>query len=62
MKVKIGNKWYDSSNQPICIQVSQKEQEIIASIDRENAPKGKFACFPDKPILSKSEMVSWMEG
>lgn len=47
MRVKIGEKWYDSNDEPICIQVSEVEQKQIGGMDREVATNGKYASFPD---------------
>lgn len=61
MKVKIGDTWYDSNEQPICIQVSEQEQRQIADIDRSIAPKGKYAIFPDIMNWTHDQMREWMQ-
>ena len=60
MKVKIGNQWHDSNDEPICIQVSEVEQEQIGSMDRSIAPHGKYAIFPDN--WRKQAMRDWMQS
>ena len=47
MRVKINDIWYDSKNQPICVQISDSEQKQIAEMDRSIATQGKYAVFPD---------------
>lgn len=62
MRVKIGNVWYDSSEQPICIQISKEEQQQIAGLDRSSAVQGKYAVFPEWYKATADEMVEWMNG
>lgn len=47
MRVKIGDRWHDSDLEPICLQISETEQEQIAGMDRSVAKQGKYAKFPD---------------
>ena len=61
MRVKIGDTWYNSDEQPICIQISETEQRQIAELDRSVATNGKYAIFPDATIMSKDEMLQWMK-
>lgn len=58
MRVKIGNQWHDSSLEPICLQVSESEQEQIANMDRSIAKQGKYALFPDSWRAEKCR--EWM--
>ncbi|MEX2462057.1 MAG: hypothetical protein WD469_12330 [Paenibacillaceae bacterium] len=44
MKVKIGNKVYDSTQQPVLIIFDQGEQELIGSMSPEHM---KFCSFPE---------------
>jgi len=60
MKVKIGDTWYDSNEQPICIQISEGEQSQIADLDRSVARNGKYAVFPDTEAMTTEEMFDWM--
>lgn len=60
MKVKIGNTWHDSRDEPVCIQIDQTEQEQIAGLDRSIAKQGKYASFPDN-WGPPSAMLEWME-
>ena len=59
MKVKVGNTWYDSETIPICIQISEREQEHISKLDRSLTKQGKYASFPDGWGTSE-EMRAWM--
>lgn len=60
MKVKIGNKWYDSNDEPICIQVSEGEQKQIGEMDRSVAKKGRYAIFPNAQNWTQEQMIEWM--
>jgi hypothetical protein len=59
MKVKIGNTWYDSMHEPICVELTDKDKENIQNMLPESK---KYACFPDswdgKP---KSKLREWMK-
>lgn len=59
MRVKVGNQWHDSREEPICIQVSEGEQLQIAQMDRRVAKKGKYAIFPDG--WSVSQATEWVK-
>ena len=61
MKVKIGDTWYDSDEQPICVQVTEGEQQQIADIDRAVAPAGKYCIFPDSEDWDMESMREWMQ-
>lgn len=61
MRVKVGNEWHDSCDEPICIQVSEGEQEQIGSMDRELAPNGKYAVIPDD-WGTEEEMRAWLRS
>ncbi|SDJ89360.1 hypothetical protein [Billgrantia gudaonensis] len=58
MRVKIGNQWHDSRDEPICIQVSEGEQLQIAQMDRTVAKNGKFAVFPED--WTTHQAIDWM--
>lgn len=60
MRVKIGNQWHDSDLEPICLQVSEREQEQIGGMDRNRAPSGKYAVFPDSWQAEKC--FEWMNA
>ncbi|WP_413615730.1 hypothetical protein MRB56_02345 [Halomonas cupida] len=60
MKVKVGNQWHDSNEEPICIQVSEGEQEQIGSMDRSVATEGKYAIFPDN--WRGQALLEWMQS
>jgi len=56
MIVKIGDKKYDSEKEPIMIEMSIAERELIASMD-QNATK--YCSFPEG--LSPEEVAKFME-
>lgn len=58
MRVKIKDTWYNSASEPICIQVSESEQEQIG---RMKNFQGKFAVFPDTEKTSREEKLAWMD-
>lgn len=58
MRVKIGDTWYSSDEQPICIQLRKKEQEQIANMD---GPELKYGVFPESWKIPE-EMFDWMKG
>lgn len=58
MRVKIGDKWHNSSLEPICLQLSESEQEQIGGMDRRIANNGKFAAFPDG--WDREKCFEWM--
>lgn len=60
MRVKIGDQWYNSEKQPICVQLSETEQQQIADMDRTVATKGKYASFPEGWPWSHDERLKWM--
>lgn len=62
MRVKIGDTWYDSDDQAICIQVSETEQQQIGAMDRLLAPEGKYAIFQDDDERTEEERRKWMDG
>ena len=62
MRVKIGNKWYNSDDTPICIQINDTEHNLISTMDRVVAKEGKFGVFPDNSTLTYKEKYKWMEG
>ena len=62
MRVKVGDRWYSSDEQPICIQVSKGEQRQIAEMDRSIAKHGKYAIFPNADKTTAEEKLEWMGG
>lgn len=60
MRVKIGDTWYSSDEQPICIQVNETEQQQIGNLDRAVAKEGKYAVFPESNKTSVEEKLDWM--
>ncbi|OLF81274.1 hypothetical protein AWH62_00950 [Maricaulis sp. W15] len=62
MRVKIGDDWFDSDHQPICIELSEAEIDRVDRflVNGEDAPERKFACFPDDWGTSE-EMIAWMD-
>lgn len=60
MRVKIGDTWHDSDEEPICIEVSETEQKQIADMDRSVARHGRYAKFPDADAMTSEQMFDWM--
>ncbi|WP_339745573.1 hypothetical protein [uncultured Maricaulis sp.] len=62
MRVKIGDQWFDSIEQPICVQLSEAEIDHFERlvISGDDAPERKFASFPDD-WGSSEEMLAWMD-
>ena len=61
MRVKIRDTWYDSKDEPICIEISEFEQKQIAQMDRKIAQHGRYAVFPESwSQKSKDEKIKWM--
>jgi len=58
MRVKIGDRWFDSDDQPLCVQLSELEQQQISELNRDVYTEGKFAVFPT--ITKRSEALVWM--
>ena len=58
MKVKIGDTWYSSTEQPICVQTTDKEHDIIVNMRRDG--RGQFASAPDDYFESPEHMLNWM--
>jgi len=55
MEVKVGNKVFDSNEQPIMIILSKKDKELIAKM----APwASKYCSFPEG--YSEEEIKKWM--
>ena len=59
MRVKVGNRWYDSRNIPICIEFTGNSRENI--INAAPDCQSKYAEFPEA-WGSKEEMVEWMSS
>jgi hypothetical protein len=59
MRVRIGDKWYDSQLEPICIQVSEREQAQVGGMDRDVAMQGKYAVFPEGWTVEQCR--EWMD-
>lgn len=62
MRVKIGNVWFNSDEEPICIQISLLEQTQIGAMNRDKAPNGKYAVFPATwERETKERKLAWMD-
>lgn len=55
MRVKVGNNWFDSHNQPICVELSDEDKAHIAGM-----PGKKYASFPDNSAMSFGAKMEWM--
>jgi hypothetical protein len=60
MKVKIGDKIYNSHNEPICIQVSVQESACIGGVYAYEQSRGKFLSCPEESFKSDDEAKAWM--
>lgn len=60
MRVKIGDKWYDSKDEPICIHVSELEQDKIGSMNRTVIAQGKYGSFPENLKATAEQRLKWM--
>lgn len=61
MKVKVGNKVYDSENEPVMIILSKGEKKQIANMRLEAT---KYCVYPDTDKLIRndySEIKAWMK-
>ena len=61
MRVKIGDTWYDSNDQPLCIQVSEDEQQAIADMDRSIATSGKFGVGKTDSSFTPDDFRAWIK-
>jgi hypothetical protein len=52
MKVKIGNKIYDSTEEPILLILSEEDKRNLERMDTEAT---KFLSFPDKMDLNEAK-------
>tara|TARA_R110002012_G_scaffold46654_1_gene123075 strand:- start:891 stop:1097 length:207 start_codon:yes stop_codon:yes gene_type:complete len=59
MRVRIGDQWHDSQLEPICIQVSEREQAQVVGMDRDVATQGKYAVFPEGWTVEQCR--EWMD-
>jgi len=55
MKVKINDTWYDSEDTPICLELTEIDQELI-----DKMCGSKIAFFPDD-YTNREEMLEWMD-
>jgi hypothetical protein len=65
MKVKIGDTWYDSDDQPICVQVDETERSEIAGMvlsPAKNGSKkyGRYGRFPESDTTTTEQKHHWM--
>ena len=57
MRVKIGNTWYNSDNEPIVVQFEGKDKENVASMQ---STATKYAVAPDSYFKSNKDFEDWM--
>jgi hypothetical protein len=63
MRVKVGDTWYDESDVPICIQLTDKDLELIKGMTRETSPKLKYAVWHESAAFENTEQVKeWMNS
>ena len=61
MKVKVGNKIYDSNNEPVMVMLSKGEREQIAKM---HPLATKYCVYPDNKKLiedNHKRIKEWME-
>jgi len=58
MRIKIGSEWHDSSQEPVCIEISDQEKIHISRMDSEAT---KYASAPDGFFESANAFRAWME-
>lgn len=64
MKIKIGDQYYDTEDQPVMLVLSDSDKENIAKMHPRCA---KFAIFPntlrpDQPhFMTKEQAIAWMD-
>ncbi len=56
MKVKIGNKWYDSDDQYVAVQFEPNELEMVKSMNVETSPNLKFGAG----VQSDVDLKKWI--
>lgn len=59
MRVKINDKWFDSSQTAICIELTGQDKD---NIENMHPDCDKYAMFPDSESISKDEMLAWMDA
>ena len=62
MKVKVGNKIYDSNDEPVMVILSRREKEQIANMHPDTT---KYCIYPDTDEWTKNDykaMKQWMSG
>jgi len=58
MKVKVGDHWYSSDDQPICVFLEGKDRENIESMPYDGT---RYASAPDDWFDSSDEFLEWMD-
>ena len=62
MRVKVGDTWYSSDEQPICIELSEAESARITGVNLIAEGTRKHAIFPNARNMTTEEVKKWMEG
>lgn len=58
MKVKIADKWYDSEDSAICVELSEQDKHNINNMHPECK---KYASFPKSDKRTNQEKYDWMD-
>tara|TARA_R110001606_G_scaffold392160_1_gene560860 strand:- start:493 stop:681 length:189 start_codon:yes stop_codon:yes gene_type:complete len=61
MKVKIGDTWYSSDDQPICIQVESHKEYSLLTVTNKKGTDGKIAFFPESDASDRESKLEWMK-
>jgi len=59
MRVKIGDQWFSSDDQPICVELTDQDKSNIENMDPDAT---RYAVFPDALASSVDEKYEWMAG
>ena len=62
MRVKVGDTWYTSDEQPICIELSEAECAKVIGMNLLVRGKRKHAVLPNARNMTAAEVEKWMEG
>lgn len=61
MRIKVQDKWFDSDEEPLCVQFSKKDLENLKNAEWPENVKHKYATFPDHFEMTQEECSEWMD-
>ncbi|TCT93287.1 hypothetical protein [Pseudomonas sp. LP_4_YM] len=56
MKVKVGDTWFSTDDQPIAVMFDDEELELVKEMNRETCPNLRFGTGFDDPV----KLLEWM--